>query len=168
MAFSPKLLERLQISEDDLVKMIIKDVREIFTTMVGMEDLMHLPLQVDPVSHFSDAISGMVGLGGACNGLVSIHIPRPLAIKVASSMLAMDLDEVNDDVRDALGEIANMIAGSFKLHLSHGGSDVHLSTPSVITGNEYIISVGNAKDILTLLFDADEEWLMVAIAIKNE
>jgi chemotaxis protein CheX len=168
MTLSPKLLERLQLSEEELVKLVIKDVREIFTTMVGMEDLMHLPLQVDPVNHFSDSISGMVGLGGACNGLVSIHLPRPLAIKVASSMLAMELEEVNADVRDALGEIANMIAGSFKLHLTNGGSNVHLSTPSVITGNEYIISVGNAKDIMTLLFDTDEEWLMVAIALKND
>lgn len=168
MALSQNLLDRLQISEEDLIKSIIKDVSEIFTTMVGMEDLMHLPLQVDPVSQFSDSISAMVGLGGACNGLVSIHIPRPLAIKVAASMLAMDIDEMNEDVRDALGEIANMVAGSFKLHLSHGGSDVHLSTPSVITGNEYIISVSNTRDILTLLFDVEDEWLMVAIALKNE
>jgi chemotaxis protein CheX len=83
-------------------------------------------------------------------------------------MLGMDVTEVDDDVRDALGEIANMIAGSFKLHLTRCGADIRISTPSVVNGSEYAVSAGTMKDTITLRFVTDDDWFIVAITMEKE
>ncbi len=166
MPINPAVLEALNTTQEAFLKNLIDDTRNVFSTMLGLE-LMHLPLEVDPLTHFNDCISAMVGLAGTYNGLVSIHQPVSLGKKVAGTMLDMEIDEVDQDLFDALGEIANMVAGNIKMHLSKGGSDVRLSTPSVATGSDYVISCKDAGS-LNLLFDLDEEWLMVSVLIEME
>jgi chemotaxis protein CheX len=166
MSLPASIYEQLGTTEDDLVAQFHKDVQDVFTSMVGVEDLLHLPLQVDPKTHFSDCITAMVGFAGLYNGLLSLHVPQKLALSFTSSMIGMDVTELNDDVNDALGEIANMIAGSFKHHLSKDGHEVRLSTPSVVTGKEYVISSGTMANTLTLLFDSNEEWFMISVVVE--
>jgi chemotaxis protein CheX len=83
-------------------------------------------------------------------------------------MIGMEVTQLDEDVNDALGEIANMVAGSFKHHLSKDGHEVRLSTPSVVTGKEYVISSGSVNDTLTLLFDSNEEWFMISIVVEMD
>lgn len=167
MSMKPETLAAINMTEEDLVKGLIKDVKDVFINMVGVEDLMHLPIQIDVTTHFKECLTAMVGLAGTYNGLVSVHVPWPLAISFTSLMLGMEVTEIDDDVNDAMGEIANMVAGSFKQHLSKGGSDIQLSTPSVVNGADYIVSSGNDLQNITLKFATDEEWFMVAISIED-
>jgi len=83
-------------------------------------------------------------------------------------MLGMEVAELNDDVNDAMGEIANMIAGSFKMHLSKSGLDINLSTPSVVHGKEYMITLGTNPDQIAVRFATDEDWFMVAVAFDRD
>jgi len=167
MTLSNELLNSLNTSEELLSQQLMRDVKEIFVTMVGLDDLMHLPVQIDPVTNFKDCISSLVGLAGTYNGLVSLHMPHSLAIKATSCMLGMEMAEIDDDVNDAMGEIANMITGSFKQHLSKSGLDISLSTPSVVYGKEYVISLGNNPDQITVRFATDDDWFMVAVAFEK-
>lgn len=166
MPIPADVLTALNTTQEALVKQIIDDTRSVYSTMLGL-DLMHLPLEVDPMEHFKDCVSAMVGLAGTYNGLVSIHQPCSLAIKATEAMLDMEITEIDQDVFDALGEIANMVAGNVKQHLSKGGLDVRLSTPSVATGSDYIICAKQANS-LNLLFDLDEEWLLVSIVLEMD
>lgn len=166
MPMKPETLAAINMTEDQLIKGLIKDVQDVFTNMVGVEDLMHLPVQVDVTTHFKDCLTAMVGLAGTYNGLVSVHLPVPLALSFTSLMLGMEIKAIDDDVNDAMGEIANMIAGSFKQHLSKGGSDIQLSTPSVVSGASYIVSSGKNIENITLKFATDEEWFMVSVTIE--
>lgn len=167
MSMKPGTLAAINMTEEELIKSLIKDVREVFANMVGVEDLMHLPIQIDVTTHFKECLTAMVGLAGTYNGLVSVHLPWSLAISFTSLMLGMEVTEINDDVNDAMGEIANMVAGSFKQHLSKGGSDIHLSTPSVVNGADYFVSSGHSLENITLKFATDEEWFMVAVTIEE-
>jgi chemotaxis protein CheX len=168
MSLHPAVYQQLDIDEATLVKAFHHDVQEIFATMVGIEDLLHLPLLTDPRTHFSDCMTAMVGFAGLFTGLLSLHLPCSLALTFTSSMLGMEVTELNEDVNDAIGEIANMIAGSFKHHLSRDGHEVRLSTPSVIHGKEYAITSGAQDDTLCLLFDAGGDWFMISIVIETE
>lgn len=156
------------ISNELLARQLMRDVKEIFSTMVGLEDLLHLPVQIDPVTNFKDCVSSLVGLAGAYNGLVSLHMPSRLAIKGTSSMLGMEVTELDDNVSDAMGEIANMIAGSFKLLLSKNGLDIKLSTPSIVHGKEYVITLSNNPDQIAIRITTDDDWFMVAVAFESE
>ena len=167
MTISNGLLSSLNTTEEMLSQQLMRDVKEIFGTMVGLEDLLHLPIQIDPVTNFTDCVSSLVGLAGTYNGLVSLHMPSTLAMRATSSMLGMEVAEIDDDVNDAMGEIANMIAGSFKLHLSKSGMDIQISTPSVIHGKEYVISLGSNPDQIAVRFATDDDWFMVAVAFED-
>ena len=154
-------------TEEMLTQKLMRDVKDIFGTMVGLEDLLHLPIQIDPVTNFTDCISSMVGLAGTYNGLISLHMPCNLAIRATSSMLGIEVTELDDDVKDALSEIANMIAGSFKQNLSKGGMDIRLSTPSVVYGKEYVITLSNNPDQIAVRFATDDDWFMVSVAFEE-
>lgn len=167
MPMRPETLAAIDMTEDQLIKSLIKDVQDVFVNMVGVEDLMHLPIQIDVTTHFKDCLTAMVGLAGTYNGLVSVHLPWQLAISFTSLMLGMEVTEIDDDVNDAMGEIANMIAGSFKQHLSKGGTDIQLSTPSVVNGSDYMVSSGSNLENITLKFATDEEWFMVSLSIEE-
>jgi chemotaxis protein CheX len=119
------------------------------------------------VTNFKDCVSTLVDLAGTYSGLVSLHMPSNLAARATSSMLGMELSKLDDDVTDAMGEIANMIAGSFKLRLSKSGLDIHLSTPSVIHGKEYVITMGNNPEQIAVRFAAGDDWFMVAVVFVS-
>jgi len=156
------------LTEDELVKRLAGDVREVFSTMVEMEDVLHLPMLIETVTQFENCVTAMVGLAGTYNGLVSIHAPLQQALGITTGMLAQEVTAFNEDVRDALGEIANMIAGSFKQHLSKGGADIRLSTPSVITGKEYTVAARNPDETISLHFATGESWFVVSVIFEKE
>jgi chemotaxis protein CheX len=167
MTLSNGLLRSLNTNEDLLAQLLMQDVNEIFGTMVGLEDLLYLPEQIDPVTSFKDCISSLVGLAGTYNGLVSLHMSSNLALVATSNMLGMKVTEVNNDVNDAMGEISNMIAGSFKQHLTKSGLDIHLSIPSVVYGKEYAITLGNNPNQIAVRFATTDAWFMVAVAFEK-
>jgi len=152
----------------DLVGQLVNDIRDVFSSMVGMMELSPLPGQAGPVTQFEDGLSAMVGLAGSYNGVVALHTPRKLALAFTAGMLGMEVTELDADVRDAMGEIANMIAGAFKTHLSSGGFDIRLSVPSVVSGTEYSIAAGKPEDTLTLGFTANQERFLVSAVLEKE
>ena len=162
---STEILAQLDTTEEQLIVHLDGDVREIFSTMIGAEvSPSHLTATE---TKFRDCVTAMVGFAGSYNGMISISTPQKLAIDLASQMLGMEITECDDDVRDALGEISNMIGGSFKHHFVKNGHEVRLSTPSVISGEEYVMSVGSIPDTLTLMFESGAEHFMVSVYLES-
>jgi len=144
-----EILAQLGVSGEQLVVLLDADTREIFSTMVGTEVA---SVAAETAQRHTDSVTAMVGLTGSYNGIVSVSMCQSLAMSIAGAMLGMEVDECGDDVHDALGEIANMLGGSFKHHFVHDGHEVRLSTPSVMSGDDYVVSVGAVPDTLTLGF----------------
>ncbi|HIJ95202.1 MAG TPA: chemotaxis protein CheX [Desulfuromonadales bacterium] len=167
MPISPETLHNLNITELQLTEALIKDVQDVFSTMLGVDDITPIPVQTELPHPGCDCLTAMVGLVGRYNGLVCIKLPLPLALAFTSLMLDMEVTEINDDVHDAMGEIANMIGGSFKQHLSRAGDDVKLSTPSVVCGSDYTVSAGSKMDDFTLYLKAGQEMFAISVTIEN-
>jgi chemotaxis protein CheX len=121
----------------DLNKSICNATVEIFQTMLMMEAVPGEQLAKRAGSH-CHSVSGIVGLAGPSKGMLAIHIPEQAALKITSSFLCMEVSEIDDDVKDAVGELANMVAGSIKTDLLDA-KDYKLSIPSVVCGSEYQI-----------------------------
>jgi chemotaxis protein CheX len=161
---SAEILSQLKTTGEQLVEHLDGDVREIFSTMVGVELAPSQPAAT--VTKFTECVTAMVGFAGSYNGMICINTPQKLAMAIASQMLGMEITECDDDVRDALGEIANMVGGSFKHHFVKDGHEVRLSTPSVMSGDEYVISIGSSPDMLTLMFEYCEEHFLVSVYLE--
>jgi len=110
-------------------------VQDIFSTMM---DLSVCKVE-GPITPPGDRLTSSVYLEGSWKGAVSVECSRQQACDFAGRFLASDPPPaVDDDVRDVMGEIVNMIGGNFKASL---GSDVRLSVPSVIDGSDYEIRI---------------------------
>jgi chemotaxis protein CheX len=115
---------------------IIESAKEIFSTMIMMEVGVSDNEDSGSMS-LVDSISGVIGLAGTHKGVLAIHLPVRVAMAITSSFLGMEVDEVNEDVEDAVGELANMLGGNLKTILSENGRDIDLSLPTTISGKEY-------------------------------
>jgi chemotaxis protein CheX len=106
---------------------------DIFETMFNER------VRVIPQSEIGDAprISSVVGFTGRISGLLCLHLSSIMACNVASGLLGMPMTQVDETVRDAVGELSNMLAGGLKKQLSNTDNLFKISIPSVIQGLEY-------------------------------
>ena len=115
----------------------------------------------------NDEFTALVGLAGSLCGMLSIRCANQSARIMASLMLGMPPEEVNDDSWDALGEVANMIAGNFKGKLSGIGNHCMLSVPTIIVGSDYETrSLGPGKT-LQAVFEFDSKPLWVTLELHD-
>lgn len=116
-------------------EMLTQIVGSVFITMMNLEVL---PSEI-MWSPSHDQLTSVVHLSGDWNGALLFECNRWEACRFAGRFLSMDPpDEVNDDVRDVLGELANMIGGNMKCAVTTGLS---LSMPSVTDGSDYGLRV---------------------------
>ena len=146
---------------------IIDATQEIFSSMIMLEVTPGDPFQRDN-KMLKNSISGLVGLAGSIKGMLAIHLPNPAAIAVTTAFLGMEVDEINDDVRDAIGELANMLAGNVKSVLDPKGSDVKLSMPSVVHGEEYAIDCLAQAESITVPFGLNGATFIVELQLRAE
>ncbi len=156
-----------RLTEAELSSLVINSTRETFSTMIMMELRDESPL-TESVSHFHNSVSGMVGFAGIYTGALSIHCPLSLARMITANMLGMECEEVDDDINDALGEVANMLGGGIKHVLSAGGMDVKLSTPTVISGENYKVKALSESNTVVIPFYHDDERFLVGLTLTRE
>jgi chemotaxis protein CheX len=108
-------------------------VGSVFSTMMGLETERHPD---DPEGlPGTGLITSAVFLAGEWKGAVLVHCPPSQACCFAGFFRGQPGYElINDDVRDVMGELANMIAGNLKCALRPG---TRLSVPWVIDGAGY-------------------------------
>lgn len=106
---------------------------EVFTMMVGTA-----------LGHADDALlprvadcTSMIGLAGDLCGVLSFRCSNSSAALIAAKMLGSTEDTSAECIRDALGEICNMVAGAFKAHIMDIIDQCFLSVPMVVSGKDY-------------------------------
>jgi chemotaxis protein CheX len=109
-------------------------------------------------------VTSMVGLAGRLCGVLSVRCDRKAAALMTSKMLGVALDKVGPEVADALGEIANMVAGNFKNKIAGLAEGCMLSPPTVITGSDYNLqSMSDSPALeIRLLF----EGMLIVISLQ--
>ena len=145
---------------------IIESTIEIFTGMVMME----ISVAGEPLTtlgSLENSITGMVGLAGVCKGVLAVHFPKQVALDVTGSFIGMEVDEINADVQDAIGEIANMLGGNLKTILSERGKDIMLSMPSTFSGDRYSFTSQVEVDRVILPFQTPSGMFYVEIELER-
>jgi chemotaxis protein CheX len=141
--------------------------QEIFSSMVMLEVTPGEPFKRSN-SKLENSISGIIGLAGEIKGMLAIHLPNEAALAITTAFLGMEVEEINEDVCDAVGELANMLGGSIKTIIDPGGSKVQLSMPSTVHGEEYAVDCLANAELETVPFMLDGQTFMVELQISQK
>lgn len=91
-----------------------------------------------PADSQEDLMTGIVQISGGFAGAVHLICARSVVRAAAARMFSMPEGDLGDeDLRDALGELANMVGGNLKTLLP--GSEF-ISLPTVIEGSDYDVA----------------------------
>lgn len=84
-------------------------------------------------------VLGRVAFAGKATGRVCLRLPPDTARAAAAQILGISVSELGDDaeVDDAIGEMTNMVVGSFKSNLCDAGLDCKLSPPEILRTDEF-------------------------------
>jgi chemotaxis protein CheX len=99
-------------------------------------------------------ITGMIGIAGEYKGAINVYFPEPVALKCVSAMMGMDVTAIDDDTRDAVGEITNMIVGGAKNYLYEKSIKCDISTPIVVVGQDYRVYAAAGTDKTVIPFES--------------
>ncbi|MCC6538493.1 MAG: chemotaxis protein CheX [Bryobacterales bacterium] len=112
-------------------------------------------------------VSAMVGIVGSWTGTGAVSCDEALACKLAGAMLMSQYDKVDDDVLDAMGEIANMVIGNIKTNLESDLGPLQLGVPTVTYGRDFATR-STVKTSWTLVpFECGGDTLFVQVLMTE-
>lgn len=82
-------------------------------------------------------LTSVIGMSGEVTGALSFSVPREAAYGILERMTGIVATEVDELVRDVVGEMSNMIAGAGKRSLEQ--FSLQLGLPQVITGQSCVV-----------------------------
>lgn len=106
----------------------ITATRNVFDTMIHVPMMLGKPHLRERTSS-SYIVAASIQLTGTVTGSVTLCFPEAVALALVSGLTGEECRSLDADCLDALGEIANMIAGNAKKDFPDSG--VGLATPSV-------------------------------------
>lgn len=146
----------------EFAKKIVETTEEIFNTMIFMEISSLPPLEQDKQA-IGCHISAMIGLSGSFTAMLSIHCPEAVGLAISGAMLGMEFEEVDADVKDTMGEIANMLAGGLKERFASEELMLQLAIPTAITGKSFTIAPPKRSNRVIIPFNVEPGQFFIEI-----
>lgn len=125
-------------------------VRSVVPTMVG------LTVEVGPPAPKADDdaatprfdVSGIVGFSGEVAGSLVVRLPMPVAAELVAGLTGGPCPPpASSDFADAVGELANMVAGAAKARF---GLSVSMTVPVVVVGPAHAVPRLSGVPTLTI------------------
>jgi chemotaxis protein CheX len=142
-------------------------VIEIFHVMFGLEIRPIDPDDVNLSPQFGER-TAIVGFSGPLRGSCQVRIGGVAARSIASAMLGgVPIEEDDDAINDALGELCNVLAGSWKNAIPGLSSQCALSPPTVISGCDYKVHIPRPSATLSRTYRFDAHTLFLTLNCED-
>ncbi|MBN1381538.1 MAG: chemotaxis protein CheX [Deltaproteobacteria bacterium] len=152
------------------------DVRFINPFLDGTVSVLKTMAMIDPKAgnpylkkgkEAAGDISGIIGMTGSAKGSLALSFSDTCILKIVSNMLGEEYKEINTDVRDAVGEITNMISGVARKNLESQGFNIAAAIPTVVCGKKHsIIHVLGGPSII-IPFETEDGPFCVDVCINE-
>ena len=155
MDVAPKMLAYLVVATEEVFERMVKPVTA------------HPPLDGNvprPPSH----VVATVAFAGHRRGLVAFHSSLSAAREIAGAMLGVHAEAVNGEMPDAIGEIANMIAGSFRTKLAATEPASAIAIPTVTFGSDFSTRYGGSVSRALCPFRMGDQQIYVELIITGD
>ncbi len=144
----------------------IASTKTVFKTMVATDIVIGRPYVIQANEEQTADVSAVIGMSGDAVGCVVLSLPMQTACNAAGKFAGVEMHGDHPDFSDALGELANMVAGQAKARFE--GLNVSISLPSVIIGRQHVVSQSKAKPRLALPCSSELGNFTVEVALVVE
>lgn len=133
-------------------------VRSVWSTQLGLEIQ---DTGGPPPAPRSPTLTAAIHISGDFQGAIRLECSRALIRRAAAIMFAMPESALTeDDDRDVVGELTNVITGNLKALIPGNNS---ISLPTIIEGSDYKVSTLNVESSEDFGFTLDGEKMIVTV-----
>lgn len=111
-------------------------------------------------------INAIVPIGGRLTGTVVVGVDRGIAMAFTENVLGFRPQSIDEDVVDAVKELANMIVGQVESQL--GRNTLVMSLPTVAIGKGTEIGFGSKVNTFQQSFQKGDEALTLLFGLPGE
>jgi chemotaxis protein CheX len=142
----------------------------IISTIETFKKMLNTDIKPGKVQLKNDAthsydVSGIIGLSGEAQGSICLSFPKIIALRVVSAFVGTEIKIVGPEVADAIGELANIIAGNAKQHLSQ--FNLSISLPKVIMGSGHKIASQSGVPTIIVPFTSPLGEFAMEVSLKT-
>jgi len=148
----------------EFINPFVSATQNVFQTMLETK-LTRGTLSLKQNSTPLHEVCGLIGLAGKYHGMVVLSFGRETALQLAGKMLGNEVQELNAEVADAVGELTNMVAGNAKSQL--GEFQMSIGLPTVICGKSHSLSFPSCSPALLIPFESDLGPVCVEVGISE-
>ena len=127
---------------------------------------------VPPVEEITERkganVVATVAFAGHRRGLVAIHSSIDAVRNIACAMLGIPENEINDEIPDAMGEVANMVAGTFRNKLAAIEPASAIAVPTVTIGSDFSTKYLSAVRRARCPFEMEGQSISVELILTGE
>lgn len=152
----------------DVGSEIVEGTKEVFSTMLMMDLSLNENFQQGS-DKIASNITSMIGLGGGLRGVLAVHCPKNIATAITGGFLGMEIEELDDDVKDAIGEITNMVAGNLKISYGKIDVNIELAIPTTIVGESFHVSgvADSTREVVALDMAQGTFWIELMYVLNS-
>ncbi len=157
-----------EVDQAKLVAALRGATDEVFSTMLGLEitpgEAYRQASKLEP----ANGVVALIGLTGKWVGTGSICCTGEFARKISGHLLMSEFGSIDQEVLDAIGEVANMIVGSFKNALEAEIGMLEMSIPVVVFGHNFTASSVHRADWIAVPFQCGPESMTVKACLAPQ
>jgi chemotaxis protein CheX len=135
----------------ELINPFLQATIHVLKTMAHVEPIVGKPYIKNGTAATGD-VSGIVGIIGDAEGSLCLTFTKESILLIVGRMFGEELKEINEEVKDAVGELTNMISGDSRRRLEEMGYHFQGAVPSVISGIGHEIKHITKGPILAIPF----------------
>lgn len=152
----------------ELLSNLMTSAEEVFETMVFKPLVRMPPVEGEPERKPGANVVATVAFAGHRRGLVAIHSSIDAARNIAGAMLGMAEEEITGEIPDAMGEVANMVAGTFRNKLAAIEPASAIAVPTVTIGSDFSTRYTSAVRRARCPFEMEGQAIAVELILTGE
>jgi len=112
-------------------------------------------------------VSAIIGITGAAQGSMALTFTESCIKAIVSNLFGTQVSELDGEVKDAVGELTNMICGDARRRLAEEGIALQAGIPTIVSGKDHSITHINSGPRLAVPFDTPNGKFVVEVAFNK-
>jgi chemotaxis protein CheX len=151
----------------EYINPFIDSTKKLMEIMVGIQQFEKKSVTVEHRLASMFDVSAIIGVTGDCDGSIVLSFSEGVAQEMLSRLLGEPVDDFNDDVCDAVGEMVNIITGNAAAQLQESGmSNLNRAIPKVLLGKGQAIKVSPNTPCINIEFSTELGGFALQVCLR--